>query len=152
MLLEGLKITGDPNVPAGKWSFRADLHRPRDLRDALQADPRPIYTSTPTAHALVDVEGEARAQRVHGLYPGRGQINMVPGNWRPETVGVDLVVFCDGDCEEEGCSRMGIIWHDEDHPVKHCIMLQRYHSGKDEDLMFGRGYMDAADAPRGLGL
>lgn len=141
MILEGLKITGDPNVPAGKWSFRVDLNRPQDLRDVLRADARPIYAAASTAleHVLVDLEEQARASRVHGLYPGQGQINVVAGAWNPETVGVDLVVYRDGNANE-GCSQMGLIWHDDDHPVKHCIMFHRFFSGGDEELMFGTGY------------
>lgn len=121
VICEGLKITGDPNVPAGKWSFRVDLDRPCDMAEAIASDPRPIYTMTasgPIQHVLLDLEEEMQAGRLHGIYPGQGQINRVPLTWNPETVGVDLVAW-----KENARRRLtfGLVWHDDDHAVRHCI-------------------------------
>lgn len=131
MVCEGLKLTGDPNVPAGKWSFRIDLHRPQDMDAALAADPRPIYSSGdgPLEHVLLDLEGAKAAGLLHGLYPGQGQINRIPGTWEPETVGVDLVVFRGEPTGRDSILRFGIVWRDEDHPLRHCISFSRFPSG-----------------------
>ncbi len=150
VVCEGLKLTGDVNVPAGEWSFRIDLHRPRDLRAALTTDTRPIFSSAtgggPMDHVLLDLEGEARAGRIHGIYPGRGQINRTPLEWHPEEVPVDLVAFREREGEEgeggegeERIPRFCIVWHDDDHPVRHAISFHRFrrvHTGTDA-LMYG---------------
>jgi hypothetical protein len=150
VVCEGLKLTGDPNVPAGKWSFRVDLQRPRDLQAALAADARPIYAALAgdgaVDHVLLDLAEEVGAGRIHGLYPGRGQINRVPGRWRPESVEVDLVVFREqkgetGQQEEQqqwSVPHFGIIWRDDDHPWRHAIKFQRWGwmANTDEALMY----------------
>lgn len=142
VVCEGLKLVGDPNVPSGNWSFRIDLHRPRDLPAAVAADPRPIYTMMGgIGHVLLDLEEDTRAGRLHGIYPGHGQINRVPLTWHPESVGVDLVVWKEESQErqtEHGGWAFGLVWHDDDdHPVRHCITFQRLDNMLVEALIFG---------------
>jgi hypothetical protein len=40
----GLKVVGDANVPAGQWSFMADLSAPWDIDERLNADARPVFS------------------------------------------------------------------------------------------------------------
>lgn len=125
VVCEGIKITGDPNVPAGKWSFRVALDRPRDMAEAIASDPRRIYTmrAGPIFQNLrLNLEEEMQAGLLYRIYPGQGQINRVPLSWNPETVGVDLVVW------KENARRwftFGLVWHDDDHAVRHCITFRR---------------------------
>mmetsp|Transcript_116092 Transcript_116092/g.227739 ORF Transcript_116092/g.227739 Transcript_116092/m.227739 type:complete len:279 (+) Transcript_116092:3-839(+) len=44
LLLEGLKVTGDENMPAGKISFEIDLSQGMDIQSVLEADRRPVFT------------------------------------------------------------------------------------------------------------
>lgn len=137
VVCEGLKIVGDPNVPAGKWSFRVDLNRPRDMAEAIASDPRPIYTITgggPIQHVLLDLEEEMHAGRLHGIFPGHGQINRVPLSWNPETVGVDLVVW-KGRENARHRRWIGLVWHDDDHAVRHCITFRGVRNDELDTLM-----------------
>lgn len=127
-------------MPAGKWSFRIDVHRPQNVDAALSADPRPIYASGENAleHTLLDLEEARAAGFLHGLYPGHGQINRVPGTWAPETMGVDLVVLTRGEWDSDESLRLGIVWRDDDHPVRHCIDFKRFHPGTGEALIYNQ--------------
>jgi len=121
--MEGLKITGDANVPANEWSFRVDVScGPMDLAGALTADPRPVYTLDTHMGPMPRLLSQ-ETRRIHSMYRGMGQINMVPGIWAPQEVGVDVVVLHPE--ENEGKGGLWVVWHDVEYTSRHCIDLTR---------------------------
>ena len=123
VIMEGLKITGDANVPANEWSFRVDVScGPMDLAGALTADPRPVYTLDTHMGPMPRLLSQ-ETRRIHSMYRGMGQINMVPGIWAPQEVGVDVVVLHPE--ENEGKGGLWVVWHDVEYTSRHCIDLTR---------------------------
>lgn len=123
VIMEGLKITGDANVPANEWSFRVDVSSgPVDLAEALTADTRPVYTLNTHMGPMPRLLSQ-EARRIHSVYRGKGQINMVPGIWAPQEVGVDVVVLHPEENEKNG--GIWVVWHDVEHTSRHCIDLTR---------------------------
>lgn len=122
VIIEGLKITGDANVPANEWSFCADVSCPVDLAEALTADTRPVYTLNTHMGPEPFLLSE-EAHRIHSVYRGKGQINMVPGIWVPQEVGVDVMVLQPE--ENEGKGGLWVVWHDLEFTSRHCIDLTR---------------------------
>ncbi len=125
VLLEGLKLVGDANVPANQWSFRVDVSQPLNVLEALTADTRPVHLldqgMEPTERILLH-----ELSKIHAVCRGKGQINMVAGRWAPQEVGVDLIVLkptnVEGESWSEGC---WLVWHDSNHTERHCIDLLR---------------------------
>lgn len=147
VILEGLKLVGDANVPANEWTFRADVTAPpMDRAEALGADTRPIYSLTtrmvPQSWVLAEEAGRIRA-----VYRGKGQVNMVPGIWEPQEVGVDVTLLR----REENGGREGIwlLWHDEGFSSRHCIELTRLMEGEDTGEGEGRAFVEGLEATSG---
>uniref|UniRef100_A0A061QLQ6 Uncharacterized protein n=1 Tax=Tetraselmis sp. GSL018 TaxID=582737 RepID=A0A061QLQ6_9CHLO len=108
--LVGLKLTGDPNVPATKLSFVAALTEPDDPEGVL-ADLRPIIAFPSTGPAVVNLQD----REVAGLFLGKGQINRDPDVWAPEWVDVRLITYSG---QRKGFS---ILWHDMGEFWRHII-------------------------------
>ncbi|CAN0484933.1 unnamed protein product, partial [Scytosiphon promiscuus] len=53
--LIGVKVTGDPNVPAGKTSFAIDLEGHCDVDAELEADRRPVVLFLPTGALMANL-------------------------------------------------------------------------------------------------
>lgn len=117
--LEGLKITGDPNVPAGNLTFEVWAQYPFLGRyDGLEEEElfngqiieinRPIVMHAAGQMVLVDLEERLVAAR----YFGRGQINADPSRWSPEWEEVQLLVY-DGDLPV-----FSILWSDLGSPYR----------------------------------
>lgn len=139
VIMEGMKIVGDANVPANEWSFRVDVSTGAlDKARALGADMRPVYTLDSHMQPRSRVLSQ-EARRIHSVYRGKGQINMVPGIWSPQEVGVDVVVLRPE--ENEGKGGLWVIWHDVEYTSRHCIELTRLvetkageeHHGQEEE-------------------
>ncbi|GAB5036082.1 Hypothetical protein NocV09_03300630 [Nannochloropsis oceanica] len=142
VIMEGIKIVGDANVPANEWSFRVDVSTgPLDKARALGADMRPVYTLDSHMQPRPRILSQ-EAGRIQSVYRGKGQINMVPGIWSPQEVGVDVVVLRPE--ENEGKGGLWVIWHDVEYTSRHCIDLTRlvetkadeeHHGQQEEDNM-----------------
>jgi hypothetical protein len=78
--LKGLKITGDPNVPAQKVSFLIDL---KQRLNELPHDPRPIILTTKEG-AMYIADLADLMSRVVVVFRGTGCINIDPAIWDPE--------------------------------------------------------------------
>jgi hypothetical protein len=103
--LHGLKLTGDPNVPAGQTSFVVEVDestsacRPgpydpvRDDPHGLTGqDPRPIVSVGSQLGSLEEIDMEDRP--VSAVFPeAKVQINKVPGLWEPEWINATVVVY-----------------------------------------------------------
>ncbi|KAI7846062.1 hypothetical protein COHA_000428 [Chlorella ohadii] len=119
--LQGLKLLGDPNVPALKYSFVADATScrlgpySRDTDDPFAPGPglaRPCLAFYQHGTVLVDVEARPVVARFRAV----GQINMVPGQWQPEWVPATVLVYgppLDG--------VLTVIFEDEGEPFRHAI-------------------------------
>ncbi|PRW57384.1 F-box only 31-B-like [Chlorella sorokiniana] len=124
--LQGLKLLGDPNVPALKHSFVADATScrmgpyDRDTDDPFAPGPglaRPCLAFFQHGTALVDVE----ARPVLARFRAVGQINMVPGQWQPDWVPATVLVYAppmDG--------TLTVIFEDEGEPFRHAIDFEEF--------------------------
>lgn len=138
--LQALKIIGDPNVPASKYSFAVSLTQgviqgPYDpsSHDPFPGTngPRPVvsFEAQQGMPAIIDL-----TQRpVVGLFANAvGQINRLPGEWQPEFVAATVVVYGHETstnkqlAESEGALRggpasFGVIFEDEGFEFRHIM-------------------------------
>lgn len=91
VVLQGLKIVGDPNVPADKQSFIVDLSQPVDPRRQLEEDPRMVVVFPASGQPQV-VDLRTRLRHITGWFRGWGQINRNPQNPLYEWMGLSLLV------------------------------------------------------------
>lgn len=131
--LHGLKVIGDPNVPAGQTSFIVEVDdddttstwRPGPY-DAVRDDPCAVNGQNP--RPIVSYDGQIgvrmidmEARPVSAVFPRAfGQINKTPGRWDPEWVCVTVVVY-DVNEEDPWQARFGVIFEDLGLPHRHVI-------------------------------
>eukprot|EP01031_Cornospumella_fuschlensis_P039699 gene39699-48336_t len=115
--LHGLKVTGDPNVPASQLSFCINLMSLLDISEALLQDQRPvvIFPSLqlpPIVISLLD-------RRAHMLLwaRGYGQINRNPNVWSPEWVGCGFILYKTS--LPDSLARFTVVWDDESDMFRH---------------------------------
>ncbi|CAM9887589.1 unnamed protein product [Choristocarpus tenellus] len=89
--LVGTKVTGDLHVPAGRFSFAVDLARFYSPLEELKRDQRPMALLTPGGPVKEDFT--MRAAYIKRWYKGCGQINHVPGEWWPELMDIDFIIY-----------------------------------------------------------
>lgn len=130
--LEGLKLLGDPNVPASKHSFVADAascrlgpYRPEDDPFPVGGAARPILSFLGGGAAvMVSMAPRPVAARFRAV----GQINRIPGVWLPEWEAATLVVYAPLSAAAAAPSspearRPGftVIFEDEGEPFRHAM-------------------------------
>jgi hypothetical protein len=111
--LLGLKVVGDANVPAGHLSFAVEPQR-LDPARMLALDQR-LVVAFPASGAVITHLAQ-RSAGIAAWYRGRGQINRVPGQWAPDWVGVDFLVYHSG-------STVGfsVLWDEKGEAIRHII-------------------------------
>lgn len=119
--LIGCKVTGDPNVPANEWSFKAQAAEMRagrwdgrgTWRGEEEEEWRPIvsFNGLPT---LVDM----RERKVQARFLCQGRINHDPENYKPLWVPAQLVIY-------EGPKPMfSVLFDDIHHRYRHIMDLE----------------------------
>lgn len=115
--LQGLKVTGDRNVPCGKISFCIDLNRVTDFERELELDHRPIAV---ISDRLELMELSVRRSNILTWARGVGQINRFPGRWEPEWITCSCVIYRDPSLV--GGVHFSLIWDDpSERMIRHAI-------------------------------
>ena len=117
-MLQGLKISGDPNVPAGELSFCVDMSNIIDPRAAYLADQRPVVTFPIDSASPEIFSLEERLDCMLFWARGYGQINRNPPVWDPEWVGCSYILY---NSPLKNNARFSIIWDDESDFFRHAI-------------------------------
>jgi hypothetical protein len=122
--LIGLKVTGDPNIPAGNVSFVIDLTNELDPQQAVADSMRPVvsFSSNGTVNIINMTEEVNRIQR---WFRGFGQINHVPSNWDPKWVGCSLLLYHIPSVENSSAGErrllFSILWDDAQYQYQHMM-------------------------------
>jgi len=111
--LEGLKVVGDANVPAGRVSFSVDSSVSFDPQARLALDHRLVVAFPPEGAVIADLG--ARSRSISGWYRGKGQINRVQGVWDPDWVGIDFLVY------DSGPVGFSVLWDEQGEVIRHII-------------------------------
>lgn len=98
--LEGQKVTGDPNVPAGRLTFVAALGATPGAALSL-----PLHRAAGEYLEPASLSG----RRVRAVHPAAMQINAVPGDWRPAWNPATLVEYDDA-ARPDGVA-FSLVWH-----------------------------------------
>jgi hypothetical protein len=122
--LIGLKVTGDPNIPAGNVSFVIDLTNELDPQQAVATSTRPVISfGFDGAVNIVDMAEEVN--RIHRWFRGFGQINHVPSNWDPQWVGCSLLLHhvppIENSSADERILLFSILWDDAQYQYQHVM-------------------------------
>jgi Cyclin D1 binding domain len=119
--IEGLKIIGDPNVPAGQLSFRVDVTELSDFHAWISADARPIvHIDEHGTHQITWIA--LRQQDIVAAYRGKGQINIVPGRWQPEWVDITFIIYRTGSTN----GAFSVIWDDVGEQFRHMMDFRQF--------------------------
>lgn len=116
--LQGLKISGDPNVPAGQLSFCIDITNVIDPSVAIEMDLRPVVTFPPDSLRPQILNIKDRLNNMLLWARGYGQINRNPPIWEPEWVGCSYILYS---VPLKNNVRFSIIWDDESAYFLHAI-------------------------------
>lgn len=126
IMLQGLKISGDPNVPAGELSFYVDMNNMVDPRAALFADQRAVVTFPPDSRSPEILSLEGRLDSMLFWARGYGQINRNPPTWDPEWVSCSYILY---NTPLKNNVRFSIVWDDESDFFRHAIDFVHLPSG-----------------------
>lgn len=118
--LQGLKITGDKNVPAGNLSFVIDLSSIGDIQSTFLSDPRPIIMFPSNYQSPILTNWNNRINKIELLARGYGQINRIQGKWQPEWVICGFVLYKNPLSEQQKIV-FSIIWDDEIDTYRHAM-------------------------------
>jgi Cyclin D1 binding domain len=153
--LLGLKVSGDPNVPANQLSFCINFRQPYDIQ--AHSD-RPVIIFPPDIEPVI-LDIRTRQPSLRYVFRGKGQINRDPPIWAPEWVNCSLLVYAQPPPGSDAL--FSILWDDELHLFQHMIdfsPLHRTSCGVDlqseipwfvpsrDDIEDGP-YLDAAEHP-----
>lgn len=117
--IHGLKITGDPNVPANQLSFCINARSLVDANVAFLQDSRPIIVFPPDQHNPIMVSWQQRLPSMKLWARGYGQINRNPPVWSPEWVRCGFILYR-APLEENGAV-FSILWDDETDFFRHAM-------------------------------
>lgn len=117
-VIDGLKITGDPNVPAAQLSFTVDVTHSYEFQTWIVSDRRPIifFSNNGVIDATLMSE---RQTNIRAAYRGKGQINRQTDVWDPEWVDLTLVVYTDP-AVSNGAT-FSIVWDDIGEAYRHLM-------------------------------
>jgi hypothetical protein len=117
-VVDGLKVTGDPNVPAAQLSFTVDVTNSREFYSWIVSDRRPIifFSNNGVVDATLMSE---RQTNIRAAYRGKGQINRLPDVWDPEWVDLTLVIY--NDPTTSNGATFSIVWDDIGEPYRHLM-------------------------------
>lgn len=121
--LRGLKVSGDPNVPAGKLSFIVNLSNVVDIDTEMANDQRfivifPHESPSPTLLSL-----DQRKHNIAFWARGYGQVNRLPAEWKPEWVGCSFIMYKTP--LAHGGATFSLVWDDETDPYfRHAMDFQ----------------------------
>eukprot|EP00596_Hydrurales_sp_CCMP1899_P007069 CAMPEP_0119044378 /NCGR_PEP_ID=MMETSP1177-20130426/31024_1 /TAXON_ID=2985 /ORGANISM="Ochromonas sp, Strain CCMP1899" /LENGTH=380 /DNA_ID=CAMNT_0007014419 /DNA_START=83 /DNA_END=1222 /DNA_ORIENTATION=+ len=82
-VINGLKVTGDANVPAAQLSFTVDVTHKTDHDSWIALDTRPTILFSGNGHMNTTLMGD-RQNNICSAYRGKGQINRESDVWDPE--------------------------------------------------------------------
>jgi hypothetical protein len=115
--LQGLKITGDPNVPANKLSFCINLTDRVNVNEIFLEDDRPVVIFPSTGPIVIDLE--SRIPHMGIWARGYGQINRNPPIWQPEWVSCAIITYRQPLSENQ--TQFTILWKDEGSFYRHAM-------------------------------
>lgn len=116
--LHGLKIKGDPNVPAGQISFCININSLVNPQQAVQRDQRIIVSFPPNSREPDFISLEERLDSIASWYRGYGQINRRPSVWNPEWVSCSLILYQN---PLVSGARFTILWDNETEYYRHAM-------------------------------
>ena len=122
-MIEGLKVIGDKNVPAGRLSFRVMLNEEVDVDGAIGSDDRLAFCSISKEEFMM-VDLALRRPHIWKWYRASGQINCIQGVWNPEWVGASFIVY-HAPLEPQK-TIFSILWDDMDHEFRHITDFSRF--------------------------
>jgi hypothetical protein len=126
-VINGLKVTGDPNVPAAQLSFTVDVTHLKDFSSWIEEDSRPVIFFSENGVIGTTLMSQRR-NNIRGAYHGKGQINRAPGIWDPEWVDLTLVIYRDP-LVANGAS-FSIVWNDVGESYRHLMDFSSFCGGK----------------------
>lgn len=117
-VIDGLKVTGDPNVPAAQLSFTVDVTNSYEFHSWIAADRRPIifFSNNGVVDATLMSE---RQTNIRAAYRGKGQINRLANIWDPEWVDLTLVIY--NDPTVSNGATFSIVWDDIGEAYRHLM-------------------------------
>jgi Cyclin D1 binding domain len=149
-VVNGLKVTGDPNVPAAQLSFTVDVTHTKDFYSWINADTRPVIVFSEDGVTNVTLMSE-RQNNIRAAYRGKGQINRVPDLWDPEWVDLTLVIYTDSSVANG--SSFSIVWDDIGETYRHLMdfvpFLGQNYPPIEPPLNWSSTKFDYVDAERG---
>lgn len=126
--LQGLKITGDPNVPANELSFCINLNTMVDPDVALAEDQRPIVSFLPNGTPMF-ISLQHRRHEIVLWAKGYGQINKHPPLWNPEWVKCNFVLYNKTEKSPPDSAQFSLLWDDETQFFRHTIDFKALFDG-----------------------
>ena len=117
-VIDGLKVTGDPNVPAAQLSFTVDVTHTHEFHSWIINDRRPIifFSNNGVVDATLMSE---RQNNIRAAYRGKGQINRLANVWDPEWVDLTLVIYVDPSVSNG--ATFSIVWDDIGEAYRHLM-------------------------------
>jgi Cyclin D1 binding domain len=117
-VIDGLKVTGDPNVPAAQLSFTVDVTNSYEFQSWISSDRRPIifFSNNGVVDATLMSE---RQTNIRAAYRGKGQINRLSHVWDPEWVNLTLVIYQDPSVSNG--ATFSIVWDDIGEAYRHLM-------------------------------
>ena len=117
-VIDGLKVTGDPNVPAAQLSFTVDVTHSYEFQSWIANDRRPIifFSNNGVVDATLMSE---RQNNIKATYRGKGQINRLSNVWDPEWVDLTLVIYLDPSVSNG--ATFSIVWDDVGEAYRHLM-------------------------------
>eukprot|EP01036_Dinobryon_divergens_P029447 gene29447-38542_t len=116
--LHGLKVTGDPNVPAGNISFCINMSVSMNPQAAIERDRRTIVSFPANSREPEFISLRHRADNIASWFRGYGQINRKPPTWNPEWVGCSLILY---QSPLLSGARFTILWDNETEYYRHAM-------------------------------